>query len=386
MDNEKQAVLALEDGTLFHGRAFGAEKTVGGECVFNTSMTGYEEIITDPSYYMQIVTMTAPLVGNYGITGDDGESDAPKISALVVRELSPCVSNWRAKESLPGYLARHGVPGIQGIDTRHLTKLIRDKGAMSACLSTAGISDAEALKTARAQTGAANTDYVSQVTTKRPYLFKPAANESARFTVPGTALYRDKPPSKRFKLAAVDFGAKRSIFRQLHEHGFDVHVLPATSTAEEILALQPDALFLSNGPGDPAAVGYAHKAVAACIGKLPIFGICLGHQIIAKAIGAKTYKLKFGHRGGNQPVKNLEDDIIIITAQNHGYAVDAESLKSCGGVVTEINLNDNTISGFRLPGRDVFCVQYHPEAGPGPNEGRRNFEKFHQMVARRKQR
>jgi carbamoyl-phosphate synthase small subunit len=330
---------------------------------------------------MQIVTMTVPQVGNYGITGGDGESGTPKISALVVRELSPVVSNWRAKESLAGYLARFGVPGIEGVDTRLLTKLIRNKGAMNACLSTAGISDEEALKIARSQTGAANSDYVEIVTTQKAYRFVPGENEHALFTVPGTKLYTGKPPRKRFRLAALDFGAKRSIFRQLHEHGFDVHVLPATSTAEEILALKPDALFLSNGPGDPATVTYAHTTVSACIGKLPIFGICLGHQIIAHAVGAKTYKLKFGHRGGNQPVKNLDDDIIIMTAQNHGYAVEPESLKTAGGRVTEINLNDNTISGFALPGKNVFCVQYHPEAGPGPNEGERNFEKFYQMVA-----
>ena len=385
MSKEKQAVLALGDGTIFHGGAFGAKKTVGGECVFNTSMTGYEEIITDPSYYMQIVTMTVPQVGNYGITGGDGESAAPKISALVVRELSPVVSNWRAKESLGDYLKRFGVPGIEGVDTRFLTKLIRSKGAMGACLSTAGISDEEALQIARAQTGATGIDYVAEVTTKKVFHFLPNANECGMFTVPGTNLYPERGERRRFKLAALDFGAKRSIFLQLHEHDFDVHVLPATSTAEEIFALKPDALFLSNGPGDPATVTYAHETVFQCIDKLPIFGICLGHQIIARAIGAKTYKLKFGHRGGNQPVKNLADDVIIMTAQNHGYAVDAGSLESCGARVTEINLNDNTVSGFCLPDRDVFSVQYHPEAGPGPNEGARNFEKFYQMVARRNQ-
>jgi carbamoyl-phosphate synthase small subunit len=377
------ATLALEDGTVFHGRAFGASKTVGGECVFNTSLTGYEEIITDPSYYMQIVTLTVPQVGNYGITNTDGESSTPKISALVVRELSPVFSNWRATESLHSYLERHGIPGMDGVDTRRLTRLIRDKGAMNACLSTEGISDADALKIARSQTGAGNSDYVAFVTTKTPYQFTPAPSETGRFTVPGTSLYPAIPQRKRLKLAALDFGAKRSIFRQLHEHGFDVHVLPAATPADAILALRPDALFLSNGPGDPATATYAHKTVSALIGKLPIFGICLGHQIIAHAIGAKTFKLKFGHRGGNQPVKNLDDNTMSVTAQNHGYAVEPESLKKAGGRVTEINLNDNTISGFDLPGRDVFCVQYHPEAGPGPSEGAKNFEKFYQMAAAR---
>ncbi|MCL2647099.1 MAG: glutamine-hydrolyzing carbamoyl-phosphate synthase small subunit [Phycisphaerales bacterium] len=383
MTRSKTAVLALEDGTIFHGRAFGAKKTAGGECVFNTSMTGYEEIITDPSYYMQIVTLTTSQVGNYGITQNDGESETPKISALVVRELSPMVSNWRAKEPLSDYLARHGVPGIVGINTRFLTKLIRNKGTMNACLSTAGISDEKALQLARSQKGPADSDYVAAMTTKTAYHFEPGKSEGGLFAVPGTTLPQ-REHRQVFRLAAIDFGAKRSIFRQLHHHGFDVFVLPATSTAEDVLAIKPDALFLSNGPGDPATIHYAHAMVAACIGKLPIFGICLGHQIIAKAIGAETYKLKFGHRGGNHPVKNLVDNVILITSQNHGYAVTADSLERLGARITEIHLNDNTVSGFCLPGKDVFCVQYHPEAGPGPHEGSRNFEKFYQMVTCRK--
>lgn len=381
---DKQSILVLEDGSIFYGKAFGSAKTVVGECVFNTSMTGYEEIITDPSYYMQIVTMTASQIGNYGITGVDGESDSPKISALVVRELSPVVSNWRAKESLEDYLNRYDIPGIQGIDTRLLTKVIRERGAMKACLSTEGISSDDALRRARAWTGTEGSDYVKALTAEKAYHWHPETDERALFSVAGTTLYPERKIGRRFKLAAIDFGAKRSIFRQLDAHGFDVHIFPATSTAESILASNPDALFLSNGPGDPAAVTYAHATVAACIGKLPIFGICLGHQIIAHAIGAKTYKLKFGHRGGNQPVKHLEDDIVIMTAQNHGFAVDAERLESCGGIVTEINLNDATVAGFRLVDHPVFCVQYHPEAGPGPNEGIRLFQKFYDLVAEAK--
>lgn len=377
----KEAVYALEDGTVFRGRAFGATATITGEAVFNTSMTGYQEVVTDPSYYAQIVTMTSVQIGNYGVNPDDAESDGPKVAGLVVRELSPVTSSWRSHEDLGGYLARHGVPGISGVDTRAITKRLRVAGTMKACLSTEGISDEEAIARARAWEGLEGVDLVKEVTTKKAYhLENLAAIHSAPFTVEGTDMYRYKRPEKIYKLAAFDFGAKRSILHKLHQNGFDVHVLPADATLADVDALAPDAVFLSNGPGDPSATTYAHATVRQIIKKYPTFGICLGHQILAHAIGAKTFKLKFGHRGGNQPVKNTETDRVLITAQNHGFASSAEDLESCGAIVTEINLNDNTVEGMRHSTYPFFSVQFHPEAGPGPNESNSLFQDFYHMV------
>lgn len=377
---ESQAVFALEDGSVFRGKAFGAKATVVGEAVFNTSMTGYQEILTDPSYSGQIVTMTAPQIGNYGINRDDEESDHPQVSGFVVREVSPVSSNWRSTQSLPGYLEEYGIPAVSGVDTRAITKRIRVSGAMKCCLSTEGITDEEALRRAREWPGLEGFDFVKEVTreSRSDSRFQPDACKS--FTVPGTSLNKALSRPKRYRIAAIDYGAKDSILKRLSEHGFDVTVFPARVSAAEIEEFDPDGVFLSNGPGDPAAVDYAHRTVRELIEKFPVFGICFGHQVVTHAIGGKTFKLKFGHRGGNQPVKNIETGRVIITAQNHGFASDPDSI-SDRAVVSEINLNDKTVAGLRLKDLPVFSVQYHPEAGPGPNDGSENFDKFYHMVA-----
>jgi carbamoyl-phosphate synthase small subunit len=380
----RHAVLALEDGTILRGKAFGAEATLCGEVVFNTSMTGYQEILTDPSYYGQIVTMTAPQIGNYGVNEEDLESARPHVAGFIVRELSPIVSNWRATTDLSTWLKKYGIPGIEGLDTRSLTKKLRSAGVMKACLSTEGLSDEEALKRARAWTGTVGADFVKEVTCKEAYHYNATAGDCEAFTVTGTNLNKPKNRPVRYRIAAYDFGAKTSIFRRLVASGFDVQVFPATTPASVIRAYDPDGVFLSNGPGDPAALKYAHEAVKDLIQTYPVFGICLGHQIITHAIGATTYKLKFGHRGGNQPVKNTEEDRVSITAQNHGFASKADELDRCGAIVTEVNMNDNTVSGLRLKDKPVFSVQYHPEAGPGPNDADVLFDRFYTLVAKSK--
>lgn len=383
MNDSQTGVLALEDGSVFRGIAFGAKKTVVGEAVFNTSMTGYQEILTDPSYYGQIITMTAPMIGNYGVNEEDLEADVPMCAGFVVRELSPVASNWRSTATLPEYLEKHGIPGLEGVDTRAITKKLRVDGAMKCCISTEDISDEEAVKRAREWEGIVGADYVKEVTSKEKFVYN--APEDGWPYNPVQSTVR-KPARKRetFKIAALDLGAKKSIFRELAFHGFEVHVFPATASAEEIKAIEPDGIFLSNGPGDPEPVTYVHETVRSLIDDYPIFGICLGHQIITHAIGAKTYKLKFGHRGGNQPVKNFETDFVAITAHNHGFATSEEGLEECGAVVTEKNLNDDTVAGIKLKDKPVFSVQYHPEAGPGPSDANPNFEKFYQLVAQSK--
>jgi len=379
MEN-KPAVFALEDGSCYYGIAFGARNTVVGEAVFNTSMTGYQEILTDPSYFGQIVTMTTPQIGNYGVNSSDVESVRPQVRAFAVREISPVASNWRSHQSLPEYLAENGIPGISGIDTRAITKKLRTGGAMKSCLSTEGISGEEAVRRAREWGGLIGVDYVKEVTRPGQAPFEGDEESCSPFTVKGTHLGKKRDPRKRYRIAAIDYGAKDSILKHLYDHGFDVTVFPATCSAEEIENFDPDGIFLSNGPGDPAAVTYAHDTARSLIDRYPVFGICFGHQVITHAIGGKTFKLKFGHRGGNQPVKNLETGQVIITAQNHGFASDPESIAG-QAEVSEINLNDQTVAGLRLKDRPVFSVQYHPEAGPGPNDGTANFEKFYQMVA-----
>jgi len=386
MSTPKPAVLALEDGSVFHGLAFGADATVAGECVFNTSMTGYQEILTDPSYFGQIVTMTAVQIGNYGITAEDAEAAAPKCSGFVVREISPVVSNWRSQLSLDDYLRQHGIPGISEIDTRALTKKLRVDGAMRCCLSTLPIDPAAAVAQARGWRDMAGSDYVKDVTCSEPYLWQAdaAENYNAPYLPAGTSLGAHPAPAQRFRVAAFDFGAKYTIFRKLIRHGFDVQVFPANASPEQIREHAPDGLFLPNGPGDPAALAYVHQTVTALTPELPTFGICLGHQMLTHALGGTTYKLKFGHRGGNQPVKNIETDRVSITAQNHGFATDPKSIEKGGGMVTEINLNDNTVEGLRHRELPLFSVQYHPEAAPGPNDADPLFVDFHNLIAARK--
>lgn len=368
----------MEDGSVFRGVAFGASVTVVGEAVFNTSMTGYQEILTDPSYFGQIVTMTAPQIGNYGINPDDEESDGPKVRGFVVRDISPVVSNWRSRQTLPEYLEENGIPGLSGIDTRALTKRIRVHGALKACLSTEDISDEEAIRRAREWEGLVGVDYVKEVTTREIY---PFTEKPVPFTVEGTRLEKEPEERQRFPIVAFDMGAKRNIFRKLTLAGFDVTVVPADTDAATVRRLNPSGIFVSNGPGDPAAVTYAHKTLAELLPDYPVFGICMGHQIIAHAMGGSTKKLKFGHRGGNQPVKNIENGFVAITSQNHGFAADDESLEACGAVVTEYNLNDQTVAGLRHKDWPVFSVQYHPEASPGPHDSSPLFDHFYSLVA-----
>ena len=380
----QKAILALEDGTIFHGQAFGANASACGEVCFNTSMTGYQEILTDPSYKGQIVSMTYPLIGNYGINTQDVESWKPHVAGFVIRELSPIVSNWRADKSLSQYLEENGIPGIQGIDTRALTKKLRVRGALNGFISTEKISDAEAIERAKNWPGLAGVDYVKEVTHKKPFAWDVNDEQSAEFDlIRGTqrtevdARHIRKPlPSADIPIVAYDFGVKYNILRNLRQSGFKVQVVPATTSAEDALKFKPAGIFLSNGPGDPAALGYAVKAATDLVNHgIPIFGICLGHQILGQAFGGKTFKLKFGHRGGNQPVKNLETGAVEITSQNHGFAVDPVSLPS-DVTVNRINLNDQTVEGMRHKTKPIFSVQYHPEASPGPHDSTALFAEF----------
>lgn len=385
MAHLRTGVLALENGVVFRGLPFGHETTVVGEAVFNTSMTGYQEVLTDPSYYAQIVTMTSPQIGNYGVNPEDQESDAPKVAGYVVRELSPVTSNWRSRQSLEDYLKAYKIPGLQEVDTRAVTKMLRVSGAMKSCLSTEQISDEEAIRLAREWSGLLGVNYVKDVTCKEHYHWDPDGSHSGSFSVPGTNLVSIPRPEKTYRVAAFDLGAKHSIFRKLRNHGFDVFVVPADASPEQVRELEPDGIFLSNGPGDPSAIRQIHKNVASLIENYPTFGICLGHQVVAHAIGADTFKLKFGHRGGNQPVKNLETGKVSITSQNHGFATDSKSVENRGALVTEINLNDQTVEGLRHKELPVFTVQYHPEAAPGPNDADPLFFDFHKLIAKRKE-
>jgi carbamoyl-phosphate synthase small subunit len=381
-----KAVLALEDGSLFHGSGFGARASACGEVCFNTSMTGYQEILTDPSYKAQIVTMTYPLIGNYGVNRQDVESWRPHVAGFVIRELSPVVSNWRADYSLEEYLHQNDIPGIQGIDTRALTKRLRVRGALNGFISTEETSDAEALRRAKDWPGLAGVDYVKEVTHKEEFLWDKDDFQSANFRLIQGAgesdgrHMRDPLPSADIPVVAYDYGMKYNILRRLRQHGFKVRVLPATAPAAEALKYKPAGIFLSNGPGDPAALGYAVRTVAELVETgIPIFGICLGHQILGQAFGGKTFKLKFGHRGANQPVKDLESGRVEITSQNHGFAVDPSTLPR-EVVVDRINLNDETVEGMRHKRRPVFCVQYHPEASPGPHDSTPLFARFRELI------
>lgn len=353
----KKAALALEDGHVFYGNAVGAEGENTGELVFNTSMTGYQEILTDPSYAGQIVTMTYPLIGNYGVNETDVESRKPFVEGFVMRECCSEPSNWRATKSLPDYLREHNIIGIDGIDTRQITTLLRTKGAMKSVLSTIDL-DAESLvKKAIAAPPMAGSDYVKAVSVKEPYSW-------------------EAPQETRFRIVAMDYGIKYNILRLLQGFGCQITVMPATSTADEVLAQDPDGVFLSNGPGDPAALPYVYPPIQALFGKKPIFGICLGHQVLGHAFGGNTYKLKFGHRGGNQPVMHHDTGKVEITAQNHGFAVDPDSLDPNVVRVTHTNLNDNSVEGMTHREWPIFSVQYHPEASPGPHDSRYLFERF----------
>jgi carbamoyl-phosphate synthase small subunit len=380
-----KAILALEDGSVFHGAGFGARASACGEVCFNTSMTGYQEILTDPSYKGQIVTMTYPLIGNYGVNQHDVESWRPHVAGFVIRELSPVVSNWRADYSLAEYLEQNGIPGIQGIDTRALTKKLRVRGALNGFISTEGLSDAEAVAKAKQWPGLEGVDYVKEVTHKESFLWDEKDERSGNFAVargPATdnRNVRDPLPPADIPIVAYDFGMKYNILRRLRQHGFKVKVVPATTPASEVLKEKPAGIFLSNGPGDPAALGYAVSAVGELVKSgIPIFGICLGHQILGQAFGGKTFKLKFGHRGGNQPVKDLNSGKVEITSQNHGFAVDPKSLP--GDVaVDRVNLNDQTVEGMHHKTKPIFCVQYHPEASPGPHDSTRLFAQFRSML------
>jgi carbamoyl-phosphate synthase small subunit len=381
-----KAILALEDGSMFRGEGFGARASACGEVCFNTSMTGYQEILTDPSYKGQIVTMTYPLIGNYGVNAIDVESWRPHVAGFVIRELSPVVSNWRADHSLGDYLEKNGIPGIQGIDTRALTKKLRVRGALNGFISTEEIDEGEALRRAKDWPGLEGVDYVKEVTHRESFLWDKQDEQSGSFAlmhgrVEGDGRNLRQPlPAADIPIVAYDYGMKYNILRRLRQHGFKVQVVPATTPAAEILKYKPAGIFLSNGPGDPAALGYAVQGVRDLIKiGLPIFGICLGHQILGQALGGKTFKLKFGHRGGNQPVKDLATGRVEITSQNHGFAVDPGSLPS-EVTVDRINLNDQTVEGMRHKHKPIFCVQYHPEASPGPHDSTPLFAEFRALI------
>ncbi|MDY6848678.1 MAG: glutamine-hydrolyzing carbamoyl-phosphate synthase small subunit [Geoalkalibacter sp.] len=371
-----KAILALADGRVFHGTALGATGETTGEVVFNTSMTGYQEILTDPSYCGEIVTMTYPQIGNYGINLEDVESRQPFLSGFVVKEACDFPSNWRSSLSLDAYLKENGIVGIQGIDTRALVRHIRDKGAQNGIISSLDLDPESVVAKARKAPPLVGRDLVREVTCDKPYHW-----DEGLWNL-GEGYLKNVKPS-RFRVVAYDFGIKRNILRNLVAAGCDVTVVPATTPAEDVLAMNPDGVFLSNGPGDPEPIVYAQENIRELLGKVPLFGICLGHQLLALALGGKTFKLKFGHRGGNQPVQRSDDRRVEITAQNHGFAVDAESL-SDGVIQTHTNLNDNTVEGLTCRDIPAFSVQYHPEASPGPHDAAYLFERFIAMMEKEK--
>lgn len=381
-------MLALEDGTVFRGKAFGATGTVCGEVCFNTSMTGYQEILTDPSYRGQIVALTYPEIGNYGVNDEDVESYQPHVSGFLVRELAPVASNWRSQYSLEEYLLKHNIPGLCHLDTRALTKKLREAGAMKGILTTEEMSEQEAVEKARSWHGLQGVDYVKEVTVGESFQWDSDGARS-RGWYDAHELKKDpergvSEPVKR-RIVAFDFGVKYNILRCLRRKGFEVHVVPASTPVGEVLKLDPDGVFLSNGPGDPSAVPYAHETVRELIGKKPVFGICFGHQVLSHALGGRTFKLKFGHRGGNQPVKDLITGKVAITSQNHGFAVDSDSLPKDDVELTHINLNDGTCEGLRHRSLPVFSVQYHPEASPGPHDAEYFFDEFAKVIDSQKE-
>lgn len=360
-----KAILALEDGSIFAGRAFGSAGQKTGEVVFNTSMAGYQEILTDPSYAGQIVVMTYPHIGNYGTSDKDNESRQPFVEGFVAREFSEISSNWQSTETLESYLKRNGIIGISEVDTRALVLKIRNRGAMRGIISTTELDSDRLVEQARSSREMLGADLASSVSCREAYTF--AATETA-------------DGEKTFKVVAYDYGIKRNILKNLARVGCNLTVVPATTSAEDVLSLKPDGVFLSNGPGDPEPLVYAVRNIRELLGRTPVFGICLGHQLMGLAFGGKTYKLKFGHRGGNQPVKNLKSNRVEITAQNHGFAVDPDSLKDSQVELTHINLNDQTLEGIRHRSFPAFSVQYHPEASPGPHDSHYLFEEFKKLM------
>jgi carbamoyl-phosphate synthase small subunit len=368
-----QAILALEDGRVFRGRGYGASGERFGEVVFNTSLSGYQEILTDPSYAGQIVCLTYPHIGNYGTNPLDSEASSPFAEGLVVRELAELASNWRSVESASEFLADFGMPVISDIDTRALVRHLRTHGAMRAVLSTQDFDEQSLLRKVKASPSIVGLDLASQVTTSARYDWSEAS----------TDIYHEEVPAESelpYHVVAYDFGIKHNILRRLVDTGCKVTVVPATTSAADVLALKPDGVFLSNGPGDPEPVDYAVRNIRDMMGRVPIFGICLGHQLTGLALGGKTYKLKFGHHGGNHPVMNLETNKVEITAHNHGFAVDPESLKDSEVILTHRNLNDNTLEGLRHRSLPLFSVQYHPEASPGPHDSAYLFDQFVKLM------
>jgi len=368
------AVLALEDGTVFEGQSFGAPVERTGEVVFNTAITGYQEVFTDPSYSGQIVVLTNPQIGNYGANANDSESARPYIEGLAVREFSPLSSNWRSDETAQKFLTENGVPVISGIDTRALVLHLRSRGVMRGVLSSISTDAKELVERAKKSPSMAGLDLATRVSTPQVYTWdQPAVAASPSENIGDAA-------EPRFNVVAYDFGIKRNILRMLVQSGCKVTVVPAGTKAEDVLALKPNGVFLSNGPGDPEPLTYQAEQVRKLVGKTPIFGICLGHQILGLALGGKTYKLKFGHRGANHPVLNKVTNRVEITSHNHGFAVDPDSLKSSDVEITHMNLNDGTLEGFRHRNHPVFCVQYHPEAAPGPHDSHYLFGDFVKLM------
>jgi carbamoyl-phosphate synthase small subunit len=370
------ATLALEDGTWYRGVSAGAPGETTGEVVFNTSMTGYQEVLTDPSYAGQIVTMTAPLIGNYGTATGDAESQAPRVAGFIMREASPVASNWRADASLRDYLVRHNIVAIADIDTRALTRVLRSAGVMRGVIATGAVDPEELVAKARAIRKMEGSDLVREVTCETSFEWRDRAQAAGAADHLEFGIAPQRRSSRRLRVAAYDFGIKWNILRRLDAYGCDVKVFPATAPASELLAIEPDGIFLSNGPGDPAALTYAVDNVKQIVtSDVPTFGICLGHQVLGLAVGGETFKLKFGHRGANHPVKDLESGKVEITSQNHGFAVDPNSLPA-DVKVTHLNLYDGTVEGFRHTSKPIFSVQYHPEASPGPHDADYLFLKF----------